>query len=112
MSSFGISGSGIRAAFKMLDISANNTANINTDGYKKDKAVFKETLGGGVKAEAQKTTGPGPFYQSGSKLAEASNTDYAEESVNRILSKMMLSANIAVLRTTDEMEKTAVDIKA
>jgi len=49
--SFNSSISGIRAATNMLNTSAHNIANSNTDGYKKQHVNLKSDHGGGVIAE-------------------------------------------------------------
>lgn len=104
--------SGIRAAFKMLDASAHNTANLNTDGFKKHAVLLSEANGGGVFAKESVTASAGPLYMSNGNIYEASNADYGEEAVNQIIARQMLSANIAALKTADSMQKSLLDLFA
>lgn len=113
MTSFSIPLSGMRAAMKILDVSAHNTANMNTDGFKKQTIRLEERADGGVVVNIGKSNGPGALYTSpDGKIIESSNTDYAEEAVSRITAKHLLSANIAAFKTAVEMEKSIIDIKA
>jgi len=54
--SFNSSVSGIRAAMDMLGISAHNTANINTDGYKKQRVNLRDDHGSGVIVDITEST--------------------------------------------------------
>lgn len=112
LSSVYASVSGIKAAFKMLDVSAHNTANMDTDGFKKETAKLEEGSGGGVVVNIGKDTSPGALYQSNGRLVESSNVNYADEAVSRIISQHYLSANIAAFKAADEMVESLLDIKA
>lgn len=111
LSSLSASVSGIKAAFKTLDVSAHNTANMDTDGFKKETAKLQEG-DGGVVVTIGKDTSPGAVYQSNGKLVESSNVNYADEVVSRIVSKRYLSANIAAFKAADEMVESLLDTKA
>jgi flagellar basal-body rod protein FlgC len=105
--------SGMKAAFKMLDVSAHNTANLNTDGFKGQRVNLTENAVGGVNATVETSTNPGPLYLAGNgTITEGSNTDLATEIVNRMLATHYLSANMATLKTIDEMQNTLLDIIA
>lgn len=111
ISPFSSSVSGINAAFRMLDVSANNTANMNTDGFKKDSLSLREDENGGVVVSISKTGSPGPKYENyKGNTVEASNADYAEEAAILITAKHYLKANIAAFKTADEMQKSVIDI--
>lgn len=112
LSSIFSSVSGIRAAFKMLDVSAHNTANMDTDGFKRQTATLQETGEGGVVVTIGRDTSSGRLYRSNGTLVEASNVNYADEAVSQIITRHYLSANIAAFKTADEMEKSLLDIKA
>ncbi|SRR5579884_1462350 len=113
LSPLGASLSGLRASLEKLDASANNIANLSTDGFKKDQVLFSEGAGGGVVAEVTKSAEPGPFYQSPKgELVQASNVDLAEESAQQILARYTFSMNLATIKTTDEMEKSIIDLLA
>jgi len=105
--------SGIRAAVTMIEASANNTANANTNGYKKKTVALNEGENGGVVASVKTSTSPGISYiDTYGNAFEASTVDYAFEAVSRMTAKHMLSANIAALKTADEMERSVIDILA
>ena len=111
--SMGLSMSGIRAAFGMMDSSAHNTANISTDGFKKLKTRLVEGAGGGVETYVEKSDARGPLYLSSEgRLIEASNVDYVEELSTQIIARHLLSFNVKALQTADEMQKTLLDLFA
>lgn len=110
---YDISLSGIKAATKLLDVSSNNIANSNTDGFKKDIASVLERDTGGVTVKTEKSTEPGPSYlSSDGEIHEASNVDYTEEMLNQIKAEELLRANIAALNTAIEIEDHIIDIFA
>jgi flagellar hook-associated protein FlgK len=77
---FNSSISGIRAATNMLNTSAHNIANSNTDGYKKQHVNLKSDQGGGVIAEITESTERGSLYKNKrGDTVETSNVDYIEE---------------------------------
>lgn len=65
---------------------ANNIANVNTDGFKKSRAVLSTVQPRGVKAEVEQveTAGPRALEQTalGEQCVERSNVDIGEEMVN------------------------------
>ncbi len=111
LSTYDTSLSGIKAATKLLDVSSNNVANSNTDGFKKDIARVQERDNGGITVKTEKSTEPGPSYLSpDGDVHEGSNVDYAEEIVNQIKAEELLRANIAALNTANEIENHIIDI--
>jgi flagellar basal-body rod protein FlgC len=113
LSPLGASLSGLRAGLEKLEISANNVANLSTDGFKKDRVLLSEGVSGGVVVEIGKSTKSGPFYRSPQgELIETSNVDPAEEAVEQILAKYMFSMNVATIQTADEMQKGVIDLLA
>jgi flagellar basal body rod protein FlgG len=113
LSPVNLSLSGIHAAFDILNVSANNVANSNSDGFKKDTVKLSEGRDGGVTTTVEKSSTPGPLYQSTTgTLIEASNVDLAEEMVAQMSSSHLLSANIAAYKTADEMHSALLDLFA
>ncbi len=105
--------SGINAAFKKQSASAHNVANSNTDGYKSLVASAQENENGGVKVTISKNTEPGAVYDNGyGKVAEYSNVNYARETVEQVSNKHLFAANVASLRTYEEMTESLIDILA
>ncbi len=111
--SFNSSVSGIRAAIDMLGVSAHNTANINTDGYKKQQVNLRDDHDSGVIVDITESTETGSLYQNKrGDMVEASNVNYVEEVVAQISARHLLSANAAAIKRTDEAQESLMDIIA
>lgn len=111
--SFNSSVSGIRAAIDMLGISAHNTANINTDGYKKQRVNLRDDHDSGVIVDITESTEAGSLYKNKrGDMVEASNVNYVEEVVAQINARHLLSANAAAIKRTDEAQESLMDIIA
>ncbi len=105
--------SGIRAATDMLSISAHNTANINTDGYKKHRVNLSEAINNGVIVDISGSNEAGLLYKNEKgDIVETSNVSYPEEIAVQINAKHLLLANIAVINRTDEAQESLMDIIA
>lgn len=104
----------LKAFSKSLDVTSNNVANINTDGYKKSKAILQEDKNGGVKVSIQKIDtleNPIPFEEaSDDQIKESSNVDLAEEMVQMMSSKRGHKANAKSLEMQNELIGTILDI--
>lgn len=97
----------------MMEASANNTANADTAGYKKDRVSLSEGKGVGVVAKVEKSNEPGQKIKDAyGNMVEASNVDYVEEAATQIEAKNMVALNTAVLKTQDEMQKSLIDVFA
>ena len=112
LSSVGSSVSGIKAALKILDVSARNTSLMDADGYKKDTVRLSEGKKGGVAVAVGKDDSPGGLYLSNGKLVEASNVNYIDEVANQISAGFLLKANAAAYKTAQRMEEALLDITA
>ena len=100
-----------------LQVSANNLANANTNGFKQSDVRFETGPGDqGVRiSEIRKDATPGspveapvyPIvgrqYEQHSGWVESSNTDVARQFVDMINTSHAWSANAATIRTADEM---------
>lgn len=105
--------SGISASVKKIEASAHNTANLSTSGFKKDTVLQSEGETGGVVVHIEKGLTPGPqLPEPDGSFVEGSNVELAEEGVNQILAKTELKANLAILKTADEMEQSIIDLFA
>ncbi len=106
--------SALHAFGKKLETSAKNTANIDTDGYKKDRVNLTEDQNGAVKANVEKVDAPGSkvfeMTAEGMTLVEKSNVDLAQEVTNQILAKRGYEANLAAIKTYDELLGSVMDI--
>lgn len=113
LSPLGASLSGLQAGLEKLDASANNVANLSTDGFKKERVLLSEGVTGGVVVEIGKSAESGPFYHAPQRgLIEGSNVDLAEEAVEQVLAKYTISMNLAAIKTADEMQKGVIDLLA
>lgn len=92
-----IAGSALQAFSTGQQITANNVANLNTDGFKASKATFQENGTGGVSATVTSTQ---------------DSVDISREAVNLLINTQSFKANLNVLKTDDEMSKVLFNIKA
>jgi flagellar basal-body rod protein FlgC len=107
--------SALRAHEKKLDVAANNIANVNTDGFKKSRAVLQEADPSGVVVTISRVNTPGspiPSMEGSGEIRESSNVDLAEEIVDLHTAKYGFQANLKTLKTEDEMLGSLFDILA
>jgi flagellar basal-body rod protein FlgC len=106
--------SGLNAFQKQLGVAANNLANVNTDGFKKSRAVLESAQPSGVIARSQKLELPGPLAleqtPDGEQLVEKSNVDVGEEIPNVIVGQRAYEANLKLLKAADEMVGSLLDV--
>jgi flagellar basal-body rod protein FlgC len=108
-----IATSALRCETQSLNQSAHNVANALTDGFEAQRVVPREAPGGGVQAGLAPTYGPaGTVTRDDGSVATNSNTDLGQERVTQLASLRAYQANIAVLRTSDEMLSELVRQKA
>lgn len=107
--------SGLAAYAKQVEVTANNVANVNTDGFKKSQTEFTAVETGGVLPVVRKDDFAGPTVlkdtSHGPSLVELSNVDLAEEAVTQILAQRSFEANISTLKAADDMLGTILDMK-
>jgi flagellar hook protein FlgE len=108
--------SGLQAYSLRTQATANNIANVNTEGFKKDKVTLSAQLPQGVSATASKVTTPGdmaPIETSeGESMVELSNVDLGQEIPALLTDKTSFNANIKSVQTADQMMQSLLDIKA
>lgn len=97
-SSLRISQTGMQASMDMLNVSANNLANLNTEKFKKDIARPTEGKNGGVVVNIGKSN--------------ETAVNEVEEVVNQIIAGHMFTANSVVFKTADEILGELLDIIA
>ena len=106
--------SALQAYKTQMDVSADNVANVNTDGFKKSKATLKEGHSGDVQVDVKRVDTPGHRYQDieNDRMdeKETSNVDLAEEFPQMMVTQHAYEANMKVLQTQDEMLGTTLDI--
>ncbi len=94
----GITTSALRAYCTKQNVTANNVANMNTEDFKPSEAIMNEDKNGGVYVTTRKTG--------------SSEVDLTKEMVDMMTTSEGLKANLKTLKTTDEMTKSIIDIKA
>ena len=126
MNAIGIALSGLLGAAKKTEAVAANVANLNTTGalepgqqppYSSVTTVqTAQDIGGVSTTVIPKDPAFIPAYSPDSPFANADgligvpNTDLAEEAVNLSLAKTAYKANIAVIKTADEMQDELLGI--
>lgn len=86
----------------LLNSSAHNIANSNTENFERTSTKMTEK---GLDAVAPVSTQIENNYME-------SNTDLAKEMTNQIISYNVVGANVVSLQTQDEVSGTLLDIKA
>ena len=132
MSILSIAASGLAAASRRLEVSANNIANAQDTGplpdaqnagnfppvYLAQRVDQVEAAGGGTVANVR-TASPGyvtqydptaPFADKNGLVA-APNVDLANEAVQQITARVEFEANAKVIQVYSEMMKSLLDIK-
>lgn len=108
--------SALNAIQTRTNATANNTANINTDGFKRTRVTLVEgAVPGGVGTTVQRVETPGPLvYEQttqGDTLVEKSNVELTEELPTMMLDRRAFQANIKTIQAQDEMLGSLLDIK-
>jgi flagellar basal-body rod protein FlgC len=105
--------SALRAFVTKLGATADNIANVNTDGFKRNRAVLHEDDNGGVRVELTKDQSPGLRYdgiEDGEKVKkETSNVDLIDEIPDLMLTKRAYQANLKTIEAQDEMLGSLLD---
>ena len=103
-----------------LDVTANNVANVNTDGFQAssvataDRAYIND-IGQGTRVTATyQPQRPGPVAVDTAvdgSMVEQSNTDLVNEMTNMMAARSAYGLNTAMARTVDEASETLIDLK-
>ena len=100
--------SGLNASRRRMDAHANNLANLNTPGYQVQRP---ETKTGSDADSVQISEDARKQAREASQSAEDfTDVNLAEEVVGMNLEKKIISANAAVIRKADEMERGVIDL--
>lgn len=95
-----IASSGLQAAQLRLDASANNVANMNTPGYRREAVAQQaDADGAGVRATLQREQ-------------DAKGVALEQEAVEQISATYAFKANLQTLKTQDAMMGSLLDVKA
>jgi flagellar hook protein FlgE len=104
----------LRALDKKMEVTADNTVNANTDGFKKSRVDTQEAYPAGVKVTLSRTDTPGtplPAEEGSLDPRESSNVSLEEEMRDLITTRYQYRANLEVIRTEDEIQGTLLDIR-
>jgi flagellar hook protein FlgE len=106
----------LQAHTRKLDVTANNVANVNTNGFKRDRALLQEGRSGGVEVKIQKDETPAPPDPLASPdpeiPSELSNVDLTTEIPSMIPTEIGYKANLTMIKTRDEMLGRLLDTLA
>jgi flagellar basal body rod protein FlgG len=105
--------SALRAFGEKFGVTSNNIANVNTNGFKKNRAILEEAPVSGVKVSINRVETPGaplPPDRDTGEPQEASNVMAEDEMVDLITTKHGYTANLKVLQAQDETLGTLLDI--
>ncbi|MBI5893598.1 MAG: hypothetical protein HZB79_08115 [Deltaproteobacteria bacterium] len=94
-----ITSSAFKAYTTGLSVTANNIANMDSEGFKPSEVKFQEGKTGGVTASIRKDE-------------NAYEVDLSEEAVDLITTSSNFKANLKVLQTYDEVTESLLDIVA
>ena len=94
--------SSIQAHQTMLNTSANNIANVNSDGFKPSDTRITDNVGT-VSAHNKVADDNG---------SNKSQTDISKEIPDQIIAQDATALNVTAIKTQDEMFGTLLDIKA
>jgi flagellar hook protein FlgE len=102
--SFDASVSGMQAATLRQDVTANNVANVNTDGFEQTTAYQTDVLPQGTRISHLARTPNSP--------TAPSNTDLAKEITEQKINNAAFQADINVIKARDRMMGTILDMFA
>ena len=102
----GVAQSGMTAAGRRLNVTANNVANLNTDGFVAGTVVNQGVRDGGVISSVAPLQTEAPVILRDNELVSASNTDLVRETINRVEAVNAYKANAAVFKTAAETVET------
>ena len=94
--------SSIQAHQTLMDNNANNIANVNTDGFVPNNGRVKGGESGSVRAELSAAADNGSMQR---------QTDLSKELTDQITIERGVEANVAAIRTQDQMYGSLLDIK-
>lgn len=106
--------SALSALDKKMQVTSNNVANVNTNGFKKSQAVLREGENGGVKVDVHqvKTLGYPTERLEGDSVVETetSNVDLTGEFGESIVTQNAYTANLKTIKIQGEMLGSLLDI--
>jgi flagellar hook protein FlgE len=108
--------SSIQAHERKMSVNANNIANANTNGFKRDRAVLQEGRGGEVRVDLTKDMSPAPedplAPEAPGMEKELSNVDLADELTGMVPTEIGYKANLKSIQARDDILGTLLDTLA
>ena len=108
--------SGLQAYSTRMANNANNVANMNTDGFKRDRVILSTQAPQGVRATVEKMPSPRPAVagatDQGYETVEQSNVDLSEEVPEMMVNQYGHDANVRTIQAADQMMQGLLDLKA
>ena len=106
--------SALKAFGKKMGVTADNVANVESEGFKKSRAVLTEGAQKDVRVEVEKIETPGPIVyevEDGKMVEkELSNVDLAEEIPHTIIAQRNFEANLKSIQVQEETLDSLFDI--
>ncbi len=106
----------LHAFSKKQESIADNTANVNTDEFKKTRVTLTADGQQSPTPQVSRINTPGPMVyeqtDGGYEMVEKSNVDIAEEIPQSMLNQRAFEANVKLVQTSDEMIGSLLDIKS
>lgn len=111
ISAFSSGLSGLQSNQAALDVSANNVANVSTNGFQPQRAAFQESspAGGGVTLSAQ---GRDLAAASAAPSSAGSGTDLASDITNSLVYKAGFDLSAKVIQASDDMLGSLINTRA
>jgi flagellar basal-body rod protein FlgC len=106
----GIAQSGLDSAATRVNVSANNIANALTPGFEPSRVAAEAQPAGGVSTRVV-AEDPSASVRADRALLAASGTDLVTEIVAQAQASGLYQANMASLKTADELFETALKLK-
>jgi flagellar basal-body rod protein FlgC len=115
VSSINSSLSALDAFGSKMDVTANNIANVESEGFKKSRADLMEGPNGSVEVEINRIDSPGNVvYEEDNQgqmiEKELSNVDLSEEIPQTMVAQRGYEANLKLIAARDDMLGSVLDI--
>ncbi len=105
--------SAARISTLSLQASANNVANINTEGFEAQRVTQSTGPNGeGLRAQVSPTEAPAPIVLRDGELRAQSNTEVTREAVSQMSAAAAFKANMGVIQVQDKLTEAVLDVVA
>ena len=111
-STFAIAHSGLAAAAVELATSAHDVANALTAAFVPPRVELQASLQGGVSAAVEPASDALAEVRADRAVLAPSRTDLAQEVLAQVRAAAAYRANLAALRTADELDRALLDVRS